>query len=176
MDTSKKWTRRLRKMKLYEINEGLRALLSGDIDELVDTETGEVFRKESIDNLVLARDEKVEGCAVVYKELLAEAAAVKSEMERLKERKEAIERRAEGLKDYVAGVLAGEKFASAKVKISWRKSESVQVDCEPTALPELYQNVKVSVTADKTKLKADLKAGAIIDGVSLVQNNSMSIK
>ena len=87
-------------MKLYQINEGLRALLEGQTDRFIDEENGEIFSLENIENLQLARDEKIEGCAVVYKEMTAEAAAIAAEIKNLQKRKEAIEGRAESLKGY----------------------------------------------------------------------------
>ena len=59
-------------------------------------------------------------------------------------------------------------------KITSRKSTAVVVDREPKDLSEMFQRVKVE--ADKTSIKNYLKAGGKIDGCSLVERRSWSIK
>ena len=54
-------------MKLYEINAALEAL--------VDPETGELMDYDAFEALNLARDEKIEGMALWYKDMVAEAYA-----------------------------------------------------------------------------------------------------
>ena len=56
-------------MKLYEINE--------QILDCIDSETGEVIDPEKLNNLQIAKDEKLENLALWYKDLLAEANALK---------------------------------------------------------------------------------------------------
>ncbi len=161
-------------MKLYQINEGLRALLEGQTDRFIDEENGEIFSLENIENLQLARDEKIEGCAVVYKEMTAEAAAIAAEIKNLQKRKEAIEGRAESLKGYLERQLNGEKFKSPKANIAYRRSSKVDVTCLTEDLPAQF--VKVTLAPDKTALKEAIKGGAKIDGVQIVETVSMTIK
>ena len=54
-------------MKLYEINEQIMAC--------IDSETGEVIDPEKLNDLQIAKDEKIENLALWYKDLLAEANA-----------------------------------------------------------------------------------------------------
>lgn len=74
-------------MKLYEINQQLERLLELDTERMVDTETGEILTAEDIDQLKMDRVEKIEGCLVVYKNKMAETAAIEEEIKRLTERK-----------------------------------------------------------------------------------------
>ena len=63
-------------------------------------------------------------------------------------------------------------------KITSRFTASVQLDpdVEPASLPEPFQRVKTTYSADKTALASALKSGVKIDGVALVHRRSWSIK
>lgn len=61
-------------MTLFEIN---KAIL--DFQFEVDEETGELLNAQALDDLQMARDEKIEGVGLWIKNLNAEAAAVKAE-------------------------------------------------------------------------------------------------
>ena len=87
-------------MKLYEINQQLERLLELDTERMVDTETGEILTAEDIDQLKIDRVEKIEGCLVVYKNKMAETAAIEEEIKRLTERKATLKNKAEWLKGY----------------------------------------------------------------------------
>ena len=58
-------------MKLYEINEQIMAC--------IDSETGELIDPNKLKDLQIAKDEKLENLALWYKDLLAEANALKEE-------------------------------------------------------------------------------------------------
>ena len=161
-------------MHLFEINQGLRALIEGNLETLVDAETGEVFTAENLENLELARTEKIEGCAVVYKEFVAEADALAAEIKNLQERKRVAENKAEWLKKYLAENLNGEKFSTPKCKISYRKSESVAFDGDVEEMPDEY--CKVERKLDKTAVKKALKAGLDVPCCELAVNNNINIK
>lgn len=83
-------------MKLYEINQQLERLLELDTERMVDTETGEILTAEDIDQLKMDRVEKIEGCLVVYKNKMAETAAIEEEIKRLTERKATLKIRRSG--------------------------------------------------------------------------------
>lgn len=153
-------------MTLYEINDQITAC--------VDMETGEILDQEALQALELAFDEKVEGIALWIKNLLAEAKAIKEEKDNLAARQKACENKAESLKNYLAFALCGEKFKTPKVSISFRRSESVQVD-DVTKLDDDYLKY-AAPTVDKTKVKQALKAGIELQGVQLVTNQNIQIK
>lgn len=160
-------------MNLYEISNAIVEAYNSAID----AETGEIIDEAALaalDALEMARDEKVENIACWIKDINAEAAAIKTEKQALAARQAAAERKAESLKRYVQNALAGETFKSAKVAISYRKSESVQI-AEGAMLPEKYLTY-VEPTPNKVELKKALKAGEIIEGATLVTNSNMQIK
>lgn len=162
-------------MTLYEINAELEALIA----ESIDPETGELtIDPEKLDELNIQRDEKIEGIALYIKDLKAEAAAIKAEMDNLKARHDAAKNKAERLTEYLKINLNGEKFSTAKVAISYRNSTSV--DINPDVFFARSVNAKYfrlrDPEADKKAISDALKAGASIEGAVLVTKNSINIK
>lgn len=159
-------------MTLYEINnqmnEAMLAAFDPETGEILDDEMTERFEK-----LALDRDKKIENVCCMIKNLKAEAEALKAEKNAFASRQKVAESKAESLTKYLASVLNGEKFDSVRAKVSWRKSEAVQID-DISSLPQEY--VSYTPSADKTEIKKALKAGKEIAGASLVTNQSMVIK
>lgn len=161
-------------MKLYEINAALEELLNQ-----VDPETGELMCDfDALEELNLAREEKLENLACYIKNLSAEAAAIKAEEENLAARRKTLETSAKSAKEYLASQLNGEKFETARVKIGWRKSSAVQLD--DSFLAWAMENDKFlrykDPEPDKKAITDALKAGETVPGAELVTNYSMSIK
>lgn len=160
-------------MTLYEIQDNIRKAIEQGFDE----ETGEIFDADALETLELQRDEKIENIALYIKDLKAEADAIKMEKMNLAKRQQTAENHAESLKRYLTSCLDGEKFKTAKVAISYRKSETVEfIDgFDINLLPDQYQR-KRDPEADKTALKDALKAGEEIYGVYLAEHNNTIIK
>jgi len=68
-----------------------------------------------------------------------------------------------------------DKIETPLIKISFRKSESVEVE-DVNTLPALYKVVKVSESADKLKIKDAIKSGILIEGCSIKTNRNIQIK
>lgn len=162
-------------MSIYEIDQEIMNLLSQ-----VDEETGEVlFDEEKLAGLQMERDQKVENLALAYKNLTAEAKAIKAEEEALAKRRKVTENEAERAKSYLEFVLGGDTFKSPKVAVSYRKSESVEVTAD--FAPWAYENAQNLLRLrepepDKTALKKALKEGQNIPFASLVSKQSVQIK
>lgn len=153
-------------MTLYEIEQ--------QITECVDLETGEVINIEKLDALEMAREEKIENICLYIKNLKAEAKAIKEEKDNLSERQKVAENKVKSLTTYITSYLNGEKFKTAKVNVSYRKSESVEIlDIEQ--IPEDYLKYS-EPTADKMLIKQSLKKGINVPGVELVESNNIQIK
>ena len=155
---------------LYELT---RAIEEFDLE--IDEETGEVTNLDELDALELERDTKVENIALWVKNLTAEAAAIKAEVQNLTKRQKAAENKAERLKDYLMGNLAGEKFKTPKVAISYRTSEAVEITDEDL-IPEEFLVIKTEYKPDKKAIKDELKAGGEVEGAELVKRTSLQIK
>lgn len=106
-------------MKLYEIDQ--------QIESLVDSETGELLDYEMFEQLQMERTSKIEGMALWYKNVVAEAKAIKEEADVLTKRGRSLEKQAERLKAYIGLILDGEKFSTPRCAVSFRKSASLEV-------------------------------------------------
>lgn len=152
-------------MNLYEID--------AKILECVDIETGEIFDEEKFEELNLTRDAKIESICLWIKNLKAEAEALKAEKDAFAKRQKSAENKMESLKKYLSGYMDGTPFQSAKCKVSFRKSETVDVS-ENAVIPDAFLRFK-EPEVNKTELKKALKQGLKIEGVQLVTNNNIQI-
>lgn len=153
-------------MKLYEIDNAIM--------DCVDMETGEIIDVERLSALQMERDQKIEGIGCWIKNLLSDAKALKEEKDSLAARQKSAENKAASLKAYLSSYLNGEKFKTAKVAISYRKSDSLDI-AEGAAIPEKYLKYS-EPTPDKIGLKAALKAGEKFPGISIVTSSNIQIK
>lgn len=163
-------------MTIYEIDSR--------IAELLDPDTGELLDYEAFAALQMEREAKIENMALWYKDLSAEAKAIRDEEKALSERRKHAESKAERLKEYLNIALAGQTYKTPRVSVSYRKSTALEIAEEdiPTVIEELetcglenciqYQAPKIS----KTELTKALKAGAVVPGAELVEHNNIQIK
>ena len=118
---------------------------------------------------------KISNVACWIKDLKAEADAIKAEKNALAKRQTVCENKDEQLKDYLTRALNGIKFKDARCSISYRKSESVEVDDSVIdKLPEEY--IKVEKTVRKTELKDAMKLGFEFEGCRLIEKNNIQIR
>lgn len=172
-------------MKLYEINTALDAILSNYLylgDTMVDADTGEVLDDEAaalvineLNNLQLAREEKLENTACWVKGMDADIAALRAEEKNLEQRRKSLENKREHVFNWLYENLDGEKIVSPRVKVAYRKAKSVDVT-DLSAIPDSYKRVKTIEEPDKVAIKDAYKAGEQIPGTVLVERMSMSIK
>ena len=165
-------------MKLYEIDRALEEAL-----EQVDEETGEVlFDPEALEALLMERERKLEGMALAWKNLTAEAAAIRVEEKALVERRQKLERGAERLKDYLQGCLAGEALKTARVAVSYRRIKAVEVTDETklinwARIKDRYDLLRLKTPEiDKAAVKSSIQGGEAIPGAELVERVNMTIK
>lgn len=158
-------------MNLYQINE--------EIENCIDAETGEILDVEALNSLSIERNKKIENLACWYKNLMADAEALKAEKNAFAEREKTAKNKAESIKRYLSTVLDGEKFTTDKCALSFRKSESVEIlDLEAFMSDDKAENyLKYSEpTINKAELKKALKQGEEFKGVLLSSNSNIQIK
>ena len=146
-------------MNLFEINDAITRCVKLADGDYVDTETGEVIDTAAIEQLEMDRDTKIRNIACWIVNLKSDITALKAQGKTFKERRESAERKMESLKSYLSAFLNGKKWQNSEVAISWRKSESVEVE-EGAAIPEQYLRYK-EPEINKAQLKADLKAAPL---------------
>lgn len=160
-------------MRIWEINAALEDLLNQQ-----DPETGELTcDMDALEALMLERDEKLEGLALYCKNCDAEAKAIREEEKALAERRRSLEAKAERAKGFLAEQLAGEKFTTPKVAVSYRRSEQVEVSMSffSEKANERFLRFK-DPEADKTAIKAALKNGETVPGAEIVSKTNLVLK
>lgn len=165
--------------KLYEIKKDIEDLLNA----VTDPDTGEVVDPDALDSLLLERDQKIENVALYAKDVNAEWVAVTHEIMILQQRADRLKNTEDGLKQYLARELNGEKFKTSKCDIGFRKSESADVDDDFIEWASDIENCALhflrkreTVSADKEKIKKFLKEGGKLEHCKLVTKYNISIK
>lgn len=154
-------------MTIYEIDAAIL--------ECVDQETGDIIDIDRLAALEMERGQKISNVACWIKDLEAEAEAISKEKKKLAERQAACENKAASLKKYLTFALNGMKYKDARCSVSYRKSDSVEVDkAAIDKLPEEY--IKVEKTVRKSELKNALKLGFEFEGVKLVEKSNIQIR
>lgn len=160
-------------MKLYQISDAIRQAL--DHIEL-DEETGEVLSADELHAVEAAASEKVEATALYLRELDAEAKAAKDEADRIIARVKSMQKRSDYLKSMLLDALhATGKVKTARVTVSIRTSKAIEV-ADGVTLPDAFVTVRTTTTPNKTALKEAIEAGADIEGVRLVERESVQIR
>ena len=166
-------------MKLYEIaNEYLALTQAIDSDELP-----EEAITDTLEAITAEIEDKADNIACLLKNIAADIDALRTEEIRLAERRKAKENAYERLKQYLANTLQSlsiDKIETARNKITFRKSEAVELD-EATFIKWAAENrddlLKYSAPiANKTEIKKALKSGAEIVGARLIKNQNIQIK
>ena len=162
-------------MTLYEIDQAIITALEG----ATDPETGEiidVYLLSEYEQLQMDREQKIENIGCFIKNLEADAKAIKEEGKTLAARARACENKAERLRSYLEFCLAGEKFQSPRLAVSFRHSKKVEVDPDKIYdIPDDFLRYK-EPEPDKKAIGDALKAGEEIPGCELVESVSMIIK
>lgn len=159
-------------MTLYELNEAMQ-----NFDLEIDEETGEILNAEELDLLMLEHELKLKNCVYWYKNMKAEADALKAEKQKLAKRQQTAERKAEWMKSYIDADLCGKEFKpedDVTVRVSYRKSKVVECS-DIYRVSDEYLRYK-EPELDKTKVKKALADGLQVEGCTIVEKNNIQIK
>jgi hypothetical protein len=162
-------------MTLYAIDKDWREAFEAAINP----ETGEIINDEMMEKfeqLSLDRNVKVENTALMVKNLRAEAKAIKEEVAALTARARAVENHAKSLAGYLQFILAGEKFSTPKVSVSYRTSKSVALSENwRNELPEEFIRYS-DPEPNKTAITEALKAGREVPGCWFEDKVSVQVR
>lgn len=159
-------------MNLYEIKSEIEALFS-KVDE-----NGELPDDiaQQLERLAITEHEKIENTGLYIKNLLSDADAIKNEVDKLNERRQAMTNKAERLKNYLTDYMTAnskDKFSTSRIDLRFRKSEQVNI-YQDIDLPDDLWRVKRE--PDKATIKKLLKAGESVPGAELVERQNLQIK
>jgi len=119
---------------------------------------------------------KLEGYAMVIKNIESDISGIKAEEKRLAERRKTMESNVDRMKQAMQDALLtveGNRVKTDKFTFSFRKSTAVKIEDE-TLIPPQFIETKTEVV--KSDLMKMLKDGAQIPGASLIENKSLQIK
>lgn len=162
-------------MNLYELMTSYESALARAIESA--TEDGAIDDEIAIelDALEMDLSDKIENTACLIKNIEAEAEAIKAEEKRLADRRRSLENRSLSIRSWLRMNLHGEKYTSARVAISYRKSDVVEIS-SIDSIPQEFKRVKTTVEADKIAIKQAIKNGIKVEGAVIVTNESMVLK
>ncbi len=161
---------------LYEIDK--------DILACVDPDTGEILDSGKLDALQMERDLKLEGVACWIKDMAAEITARKEEIRKQQAAVKALEARITGCKEWLRMNLAGDKFKTPRVSVSYNHSTRLNVIDELSVVnyiqthyqePEEYLRFQMPEIR-KDAVKASIKDGAESPGACIEPTESVGIK
>lgn len=140
-----------------------------------------ILTDEMVDSLTISESElkvKSETYAHILDRIGVENKLVADKIKQLQAIKKANDNLGSRLKENLSSALntfGYEKFETDSFKLSFRKSESVKIDCE---IEELQSDCKVwSVSPiSKTEIKKRLKSGEEIENVFLESKKNLTIK
>jgi hypothetical protein len=171
----------MKDLSLFGISLEFRALNDLSQDYTVDEETGEVTDDtatltELFNAIEMTLGAKLENTVYVTKELESKSKALKAEAKRLSAKAVAMDNKAKYLKVIMLSALKAsgqEKLKTDKFSFTVKHSQSLNIVTEDNIGRE-FMRVKKEV--DKVELKKALKEGLIIDGVSIVDNESIGVR
>lgn len=166
--------------KLFDIDKDIEHL----IEKCIDPETGEflmVQYEAEMELLQEERDRKLENVMLYVKELGNFIADCDTEVARIDKEKKNAQKHRDSLLGWLAFQLDGKKFQTPRVKASFRKSETVELDddfCQYAYDIGMYEFLirKETVTADKKKIKDFLKNGGQLEHCKLVEKNNLTVR
>lgn len=121
--------------------------------------------------------QKAEAYAAVIRQKQARDKFLAEEIKRLQQMRNSERRQAEVLTERINQALTSrglEKLETDHFRLGFRSSEAVVFDVPEDQLPAEYLTYKPQ--ANKTAIKAALKAGEIIPGAKLAQNKNLQIR
>lgn len=160
-------------MSLYDLTADWQQVY--DMEDL-DAETW-ADTLESIEGEI---KDKAVNIGYVVKNLEADEVALSTEIKRLQDKKKAVVKKKQGLKDYLQSSMYAvglRKIQSAPFNIRIQKNaKSLKIENEEQFMKnELYDNyfIPQPPKLDKKQMLEDLKNGAVIEGVELQQSESL---
>lgn len=158
-------------MKIYELTRNYQ-----NLEVLLDNESVDnAVLKEEMDKIVDTIGVKFTNIQKIITNYKAIAEKQKEEEDRIRKKRQANEKKIEFLREYMLTNL--EKLENKKLKtdsytFSTKKVESVIVDLD--LLTEEYY--KITKTADKTKIKQDIKSGKEVNGAKIHIKNCLNVR
>ena len=163
------------KLSLYNIQQEYISLAESIIDNdgllSEEMEAALQINKDQLEN-------KSQCYGFIVRQLEGECDMIDNEIKRLEAMKKSRGKTVDRLKESVSKAMQLyeiDKIETPTLKISFRKSESIEIE-EESLIDEKYMTVKTTKTPDKKAIKEAIKAGEIVLGVTLKENQNIQFK
>jgi len=153
---------------LYQLTDDLQ-IIQNMIEE------GAEGLEDTLESIELALEDKLEGYAMVIKNVESDVEGLKAEIKRLSERKTTLENGIKRMKEnmqFALEISGNKSVKTPRFTIGLRKSTAVQIEDEEV-IPEEF--VKVTKTISRSELAERLKEQEV-PGAKLVENQSLQIR
>lgn len=174
---------------LYEIRKEIAECLDvskytydAKAGKYVDTETGEAFSPEAIEqaineryeSLQMDRHEKLHNVGLLYLNKKADAAQYKAEKDRFAAKEKAAKKTMDWAKETLARELNGEKMNETEFSVSYRSSDPLEIE-EGASIPDEFL-IQQAPKVDRAGIRKALQEGAIIPGCKLAKRSNIQIR
>ena len=157
-------------MHLYEISDAFN-----QIYEMSETDES---LSDYLDSIKMDLVGKVDNIVMYRRTLELTCAALDSEIDRLAQLKRHHALTAQNLKSYLSYNLhkmGKDKLETEKFRLSFRKSESVEI-VDESLISDEYKSIKMVEVMDKIGIKKAIKEGIEVKGAILKTTNNLQIK
>lgn len=163
-------------MQLYRIQQEHLNLLSQ-----IEEQEGEIYdhQQEALGFTLEAFNDKAVSIGFLTKHIEDGLTAIDAEIKRLQAIKAAATKRQQWFEHHLAGAMhqfGVEKIDTPTLKISFRKSEAIEIEDESKLPESVKEEVPATWKVSKTKIKELIKAGTEVPGASLVTRQNLQIK
>lgn len=161
-------------MKLYELTQHYNELLT-----MLNTDADNEAINDTLDLITDSLTDKAENIAKLLNALDGDILMIKTEEQRLAERRRVIENRRDNLKDYLKQSLENaeiKKVDTPLFTISIRTNPHKVEVMDEASLPERFFERKEIISVLKKDILEAYKQGEIIEGVLITQGTSLQIK
>lgn len=168
-------------MSIYKLSQDYKNI-SLLLEAIVGNNEPNEVEEEAREILNIVKEQlidKADNVAKYIKNEELEIQGIKEEEKRLTELRQTREKTLNRFKDYVLQSLIELDFVKVKTSIgniSIRKSKAIKVDIDTSELPREFIRTKTTIDADKKALKEAIENGESINGVSLVERESLNIR
>jgi hypothetical protein len=169
----------MKNVSLFEVtstyNNALAAMYDMEVDGLIDTQTF----LDTMEGLEGELTEKATNVAAYIRNKLATAAQIDDAAKEMAKRSSALKKHALSLQEYL--LINMLEVGINEINCPWfdlkvKKTPAAVKIVVGTELPSEFMTVKTTEAPNKTALKAAIKDGQEIDGVSLVSGQRLEIK
>ena len=163
------------KLQLYKIEQEylsiIESIIENDGEISLEQETALEINKENLEKKAICYSH-------IIKDLDSDISIIESEIKRLQGLKQARNKTIDKLKTNISNAMqiySIDKIESPLMKISFRKSESIEIENQDL-LDLDYIESKLVTTPNKAKIKKALESGEIVIGARIKHNLNLQIK